>query len=52
MMMRCISKGEGIEFLEDIYKSVCRWGIDIVGILPRAPGGFRYSFIGIDTFTK
>jgi transposase InsO family protein len=22
-----------------------------VGILPRAPGGFRYLFIGIDTFT-
>jgi hypothetical protein len=26
-------------------------GIDIVGILPRAPGGFRYLFIGIDMFT-
>jgi hypothetical protein len=23
-----------------------------VGILPRAPGGFRYLFIRIDTFTK
>jgi transposase InsO family protein len=23
-----------------------------VGILPRAPGGFGYLFIGIDTFTK
>jgi hypothetical protein len=23
-----------------------------VGILPRAPGGFRYLFIGIDTFIK
>jgi hypothetical protein len=28
------------------------WGIDIVGILPRAPGGFRYLFIRIDMFTK
>jgi hypothetical protein len=28
------------------------WGIDIVGVLPRAPGGFRFLFIGIDTFTK
>jgi hypothetical protein len=28
------------------------WGIDIVGILPRAPGGFRFLFISIDTFTK
>jgi hypothetical protein len=28
------------------------WGIDIVDILPRAPGGFRYFFIGVDTFTK
>jgi hypothetical protein len=23
-----------------------------VGILPRAPGGFRYLFIGFNTFTK
>jgi hypothetical protein len=23
-----------------------------VGILPRAPGGFRFLFIAIDTFTK
>jgi hypothetical protein len=23
-----------------------------VGILPRAMGGFRYLFIGVDTFTK
>jgi hypothetical protein len=23
-----------------------------VGILPRAPGGFRYLFIRVDTFTK
>jgi hypothetical protein len=28
------------------------WGIDIVDILPRAPGGFRYLFVGVDTFTK
>jgi hypothetical protein len=28
------------------------WGIIIVGILPRALGGFRYLFVGIDTFTK
>jgi hypothetical protein len=28
------------------------WGIDIVGILSRAPDGFRYLFIGVDTFTK
>jgi hypothetical protein len=28
------------------------WGVDIVGILPRAPGGFRFLFVGIDTFTK
>jgi hypothetical protein len=27
-------------------------GIDIVGVLPRAPGGFRFLFIGINTFTK
>jgi hypothetical protein len=28
------------------------WGIDIVGILPRAPGGFRFLFVAIDTLTK
>jgi hypothetical protein len=28
------------------------WGIDIIGILPRAPGGFSFLFIDIDTFTK
>jgi hypothetical protein len=28
------------------------WGVDIVGILPRATGGFRFLFIGIDAFTK
>jgi hypothetical protein len=28
------------------------WGIDIMGILPRALGSFRYLFIRIDTFTK
>jgi hypothetical protein len=28
------------------------WGIDIVGVLPRAPGGFRFLFVGINTFTK
>jgi transposase InsO family protein len=27
-------------------------GINIVGILPRAPGGFRYLFVRVDTFTK
>jgi hypothetical protein len=28
------------------------WGIDIVSVLPRAPGGLRFVFITIDTFTK
>jgi hypothetical protein len=28
------------------------WGIDIIGVLPRAPGGFRFLFNGIDTSTK
>jgi hypothetical protein len=28
------------------------WGIDIVDILPRVPGGFRNLLIGIDTSTK
>jgi ribonuclease HI len=113
MMMRCISKSEGIQLLRDIHSGVCGahsswrsivekafrhgfywptakddameivakcrdcqffqkqttnhvnplrpidiywpfviWGIDIVGILPRAPGGFRFLFVGVDTFTK
>jgi hypothetical protein len=28
------------------------WGIYIIDILPRASGGFRFLFVGIDTFTK
>jgi hypothetical protein len=28
------------------------WGIDIISVLPRAPRGFRFLFVGIDTFTK
>jgi hypothetical protein len=28
------------------------WGIDIIGVLPRAPGGLSFLFVGIDTFTK
>jgi hypothetical protein len=28
------------------------WGIDTMGILPRAPRGFRFLFIIINTFTK
>jgi hypothetical protein len=27
-------------------------GISIMGILPRAPGGFRFLFVAIDIFTK
>jgi ribonuclease HI len=113
MMMRYISKGEGIQLLQDIHSGVCGahsswrsivekafrhgfywpttkddameiiakcrdcqffqkqtikhanplrpidiswpfaiWGIDIVGILPRVPGSFRFLFVGVDTFTK
>jgi hypothetical protein len=113
MMMKCISKDEGIQLLREIHNGVCRahsswhsivgkafrhgfywptakddameivtkckecqffqkqtvkhtnplrpidlswpfavWGIYIVGVLPRAPGGFRFLFVGIDTFTK
>jgi hypothetical protein len=28
------------------------WGIDIMGVLPRAPGGFKFLFVTIDAFTK
>jgi hypothetical protein len=28
------------------------WGVDFIGILPRAPGGFRFLFVSVDTFTK
>jgi hypothetical protein len=113
MMMKCISKDEGIQLLRAIHGGVCGahsswhsivrkalrhgfywpidkddameiitkckecqffqkqtmkhvnplrpidlswpfavWGIDIVSVLPRAPGGFMFLFIGIDTFTK
>jgi hypothetical protein len=36
----------------DIFWPFTVWGINIMGILPTAPSGFRYLFIGIDTFTK
>jgi hypothetical protein len=36
----------------DIFWPFTVWGINIMGILPTTPGGFRYLFIGIDTFTK
>jgi hypothetical protein len=36
----------------DISWPFAVWRIDIVGILPKAPGGFRYLFIEIDTFTN
>jgi hypothetical protein len=113
MMMRCISREESIQLLQDIHSDVCgshslwcsiigkafrhgfywptakddvleiitkckdcqffqkqtmkhanplrhidqscpfaMWRIDIMGILPRAPGGFRFLFVTIDTFTK
>jgi hypothetical protein len=38
--------------LIDISCPFTVWGIDIVGILLRAPGDFRYLFVGIDTFMK
>jgi hypothetical protein len=36
----------------DLFWPFAIWGIDIIGILPRAPGGFRFLFISINTFTK
>jgi hypothetical protein len=38
--------------LIDISWPFVIWGIDIMIILPRAPGGFRFLFVTIDTFTK
>jgi hypothetical protein len=113
VMIKCISREEGIQLLQDIHSTICGshsswhsiigkafrrdfywpstkddvmeviikckdcqffqkqttkhtnllrpidhswsfaiWGIDIVGILPRAPGGFKFLFVAIDTFTK
>ena len=31
---------------------LARWGIDIVGPLPAAPGGFRFAVVAIDYFSK
>jgi hypothetical protein len=28
------------------------WGVDILGLFPRAVGGYRYLFVAIDKFTK
>jgi hypothetical protein len=36
----------------DLSWSFAIWGIDIVGALPRAPGGFKFLLVAIDTFTK
>jgi hypothetical protein len=36
----------------DISWPFAVWGINIVAILPSAPGGFRYLFVRIDTFIK
>jgi transposase InsO family protein len=36
----------------DLFWPFAIWGIDIVGILSRAPGEFRFLFVSIDTFTK
>jgi hypothetical protein len=40
--------------LQAIYLSCpfAIWGIDIVSVLPKAPGEFRFLFIAINTFTK
>jgi hypothetical protein len=39
-------------WLIDLSWSFAIWGIDIMGILPKAPGGFRILFVAINTFTK
>jgi hypothetical protein len=36
----------------DVFWPFAVWGVDIIGILPRALGGIRFLFIDIDTFTK
>jgi hypothetical protein len=36
----------------DLFCPFAIWGINIMGILPRAPGGFIFLFTVIDTFTK
>jgi hypothetical protein len=113
MIMKCISREEGIQLLQDIHSGVCGshsswrniigkafrhgfywpttkddvmeiitkcrdcqffqkqttkhanplrpinlswpftiWGIDIMDVLPKAPGGFIFLFISIETFTN
>nr|CCI55289.1 PH01B001G05.12 [Phyllostachys edulis] len=32
--------------------SFATWGLDILGLFPKAPGGFEFLFVAIDTFTK
>jgi hypothetical protein len=39
-------------WLIDLSWPFAIWGIDIVGMLPKAPGGYRFLFIAIETFTK
>jgi hypothetical protein len=36
----------------DLSWSFAICGIDIMGVLPRVPGGFRFLFVAVDLFTK
>jgi hypothetical protein len=46
------TKHENLLWPIDLSWHFTIWGINIVGVLPRAPGGFRFLFVAIDTFTK
>ncbi len=39
-------------WLINLSRPFAVWGIDIMNILPRAPGGFKFLFIAIDMFTN
>jgi hypothetical protein len=63
--MEIVTKCKGCQFFQkqttkhanplqpiDLSWPFAIWGIYIIDILPRASGGFRFLFVGIDTFTK
>ena len=40
-----------IKFIPPSWPFAC-WGLDMVGPLPKAPGGYEYLFVAVDKFTK
>lgn len=40
-----------IKFIPPLWPLAC-WGLDMVGKIPKTPGGFQYCFVPIEKFSK